>query len=348
MKKRWFITAGLMVCLMVPGGPARGRETLKREPMKKFTIYMVLWRGVTDAEKGFMDWFKDYPTARNITVDFVVRDCGKDTAVLDRVKDEIRMKKPDLVYAFGTTVTQRLAGTVKDAPSPADIADIPMVFNIVAYPEAAGLVSSKASKSNLTGVSHLVPLAAQYNAMKSVCPLNRIGIIYNPEEGNAVAVVKELERFAQSRSFELVKAPVKTGKDKKPRVESIPPAVMSLIRKSPQFIYLPSDSFIISNAGMITEITDRHRIPTFSATEEPIRKSGAFMGLVSLYYNAGRFAGYKAEQILVGKKKPGDIPVETLERFSLLINIDAGKKIEQYPPLTMLKYAEIIHDGRKN
>ncbi|MHB9117358.1 MAG: hypothetical protein ACYC2R_03670 [Burkholderiales bacterium] len=43
---------------------------------------------------------------------------------------------------------------------------------------------------------------------------------------------------------------------------------------------------------------------TFSATEAPVRHSGALMGLVSSYYNVGQFAAYKAEQILVNKIPP--------------------------------------------
>ena len=319
------------------------------EPMKKLTIYMVLWRGVTEAEKGFMDWFKDYPATRNTAVDFIIRDCNKDSTALNPMKAEIRSMKPDLVYIFGTTATQEIAGTVND-PEPSDIiSDIPIVFNIVAYPVTAGLIADeKSSKRNLTGVSHLVPIEAQLNAMKSVRPFQKLGIIFNPEEDNALASVNALENFAKNHSFELIKAPVQTGKDKKPMVESIPDTVLSLIKKNPDFIYLPSDSFIISNTARITEITNSRHIPTFSATEEPIRQCNAYMGLVSLYYNAGRFAGYKAEQILMEKKNPGDIPIETLNRFSLLINMNAGHEIGLFPPVKILKYAEIIHHDIKN
>ncbi len=319
------------------------------EPMNNLTIYMVLWRGVTEAEKGFMDWFKDFPATRNTAVNFIIRDCGKDSASLIPIKTEIRSLKPDLVYTFGTTVTQHIAGTVNGTADSDTISDIPVVFNIVAYPVTAGLISDERySGRNLTGVSHLVPVEAQFNAMKSVRRFQKLGIVFNPEEDNAVAAVNAFENFAQQHSFELIKAPVQTGKDKKPIVESIPDTVLDLIKKSPEFIYLPSDSFIISNAAIITEITNKHNIPTFSATEEPIRLCNAYMGLVSLYYNAGRFAGYKAEQILVKKKKPEDIPIETLKRFSLLINMDVGQKIQFYPPITILKSAEIIYHRVKN
>ncbi len=319
------------------------------EPMKKLRIYMVLWRGITEAEKGFMDWFKDYPASRNTAVDFIIRDCQKDSAALNPMKAEIRAIKPDLIYIFGTTATQKIAGIAGGPDSSDSITDIPIVFNIVAYPVTAGLISNeKSSGRNLTGVSHLVPVEAQLNAMKSVRPFQKLGIIFNPEEDNALASVNLLENFAKTHSFALIKAPVKTGNDKKPLAESIPDTMMSLIKEKPDFIYLPSDSFIISHATKITAIANSQHTPTFSATEEPIRFCNAFMGLVSLYYNAGRFAGYKAEQILMEKKKPADIPIETLNRFSLLINMNAGHEIGFYPPVKVLKYAEIIHRDLKN
>jgi putative ABC transport system substrate-binding protein len=107
-------------------------------------------------------------------------------------------------------------------------------------------------------------------------------------------------------------------------------------------VYLPSDSFVISRSKSLVNLITETGIPTFSATEDPIYTAGALMGLVSRYYNVGQFAGYKAEQILVHKKRPEDIPIETLKRFSFIINMKTAKKLEFYPPIMALKFAEVI------
>ena len=83
-------------------------------------------------------------------------------------------------------------------------------------------------------------------------------------------------------------------------------------------------------------------VPLISATEDPIRKDGALMGLVSNYSNAGAFAGYKAEQILVGKAAVGKIPIDTLQRFALVVNMKTAIQLGVYPPLDLIKIAELL------
>ncbi|HET7159720.1 MAG TPA: hypothetical protein VFI62_12035, partial [Burkholderiales bacterium] len=64
---------------------------------------------------------------------------------------------------------------------------------------------------------------------------------------------------------------------------------------------------------------------------------------VSSYYNAGSYAGYMAELILTGKRMVGSIPVDTLARFTLLINMKTATQLGIYPPLDLIPIAEILH-----
>ena len=66
------------------------------------------------------------------------------------------------------------------------------------------------------------------------------------------------------------------------------------------------------------------------------------MGLVSNYANAGAFAAYKAEQILLGKAVAEKIPIETLQRFALVVNMKTATKLGVYPPLDLIKIAELL------
>lgn len=47
----------------------------------------------------------------------------------------------------------------------------------------------------------------------------------------------------------------------------------------------------------------------------------------------------------MGGKPPGRIPVETLKRFSLLVNMRVAHSLRMYPPIDMLNYAEVIAVG---
>src|SRR3546814_2015881 len=77
------------------------------------------------------------------------------------------------------------------------------------------------------------------------------------------------------------------------------------------------------------------------ATESIVRRSDALVGLFSTAVNVGRFAAFKAEQILVGGQSPAQIPIETLRRFSLLINMPVAHAIQVYPPISLLNLAEV-------
>ena len=96
---------------------------------------------------------------------------------------------------------------------------------------------------------------------------------------------------------------------------------------------------------MIIPAAMEQGLPTFASTEQ-LMEAGALSGLVSRYYSVGQFAGYKAEQILVGKVAPKDIPVETLKRFSFQIRMETADKLKLPPPLPMFNYAEFVSPMR--
>ena len=66
------------------------------------------------------------------------------------------------------------------------------------------------------------------------------------------------------------------------------------------------------------------------------------MGLISRYYSVGQLAGSKAYAILAEGQAAGNIAVETLKRFSLLVNMQVARELRLYPPIDMLNYAEVI------
>ncbi len=314
------------------------KATASAEP-KNYRVMMILYRGVTEAEKGFMNYFAE----RKIPVDFIIRDVQEDKTLLPGLVNEIKTRKPDLVYTFGTTVTAEVVGTIGKINPAKHVTDIPVVFNIVADPVGAELIESLSSSNrNLTGVSHVVPIEAQVKALQSVRSFNRLGVIFNPQEKNSQLAVNELKNLAKKFKYQIDAIPVKLDDNGKPFAEGVAASMVELINRKPQFIYIPSDSFLIKNSSAVTQPSIGAKIPTFSATEAPIREAGAMMGLVSTYYNVGKFAGYKAEQILVNGKAPRMIPIETLNRFTFLINMQTAKKVGLYPPVGVLRFAEVI------
>lgn len=326
-----------LCCLLTLVPTAQAAQSATRHD-KPYKVMMILYRGATDAEKGFIDYFK----RRNIPVEYIVRDAQADSSKVAEFVREARDLKPDLIYTFGTTVTAEVVGLEGQVDPARNITDVPVVFDIVADPVGAGLVKNlKSSGRNLTGASHLVPLLAQMNALESMRKVQNLGVIYTQEKQSTLAV-QELEAMAPKYGMSLKLAPVVLDIKSKPTPEGIVAAMDALVAKKPEFIYIPSDSFLIKNANIVVRAAQAARIPVFAATEAPIRNDGALLGVVSTYFNVGELAAYKAEQILVRKTPPSELPIESLNRFTYLVNMGSAKKLGLYPPLSVVKLAELI------
>ena len=168
-------------------------------------------------------------------------------------------------------------------------------------------------------------------------------MIYNPTESNSSVNVDHLRSKAEELGFELLERPVPLDRAGRPIPERLPELIESLAGKI-DFLYMGPDSFLAgANRDITTYNALHHEIPTFSATEGSVRRSNAMIGLVSGYYSVGQFTAFKAEQILVQKIPPEDIPIETLKRFSFIVNMKVAKRMELYPPITVLQFAEAIN-----
>lgn len=319
------------------GPPTAARFTAER-PAK---ILVVPWRQITDAERGFMDHFR----RASLPVEFAVHETGRDPAKVREAIARAKAERPDLIYCFGTTGAQMLAGLGAGVARDEGISDIPIVFCVVSDALAAGLVPELARPGgNLTGVTHLAPFPAQLAAMKEALPFRRVGAVFNPAEKNSALAIEFLEREAPLQGFDMRAHPVPLDESGKPLAAELPSTVRSMLADDPDLVYIPSDSFLISNLAPLMEAVSARRIPSFSATEDPVRRGGALMGLVAGYYSCGLFAGHKAAEILFSGKPAGEVPVETLERFTFAINLPAARALDAWPPLQLLRVAEFV-DG---
>ena len=300
------------------------------------TVMMILFRGQTAAEEAFMLYLKE-----RLSVEFLVRDIDGDRTKTRQFINEAKQRRVDLVYTFGTTVTQDVVGVLGSVDRNRHLVDIPEVFNIVADPVGAGLVDGLIPTGrNVTGVSHLVPLRDQISAMQRFATVRKLGVIYNVSEVNSLLAVVQLRQLANILDYELLEAPLGTGH--RPSTTEIEQAMGRMLSGRPDFIYLPSDSSMIANAQTIVRLATAAKVPVISATESPIYEAGALVGMVTKYVNAGAFAGHKAEQILLRRQPVGSIPIERLQRYSLVINMNAAAQLGIYPPLDLLRIAELV------
>ena len=316
-----------------------GDEASAQTSGRPLRIYAITFRGMTDVERGFQDYF----AARRIPVQITFRDLNRDSSRMPGFIEEIRRTRPDLVYTWGTSVTLGVVGTF-DAVDPVQhITDIPVVFTLVAAPVLAKIVPDlKSSRRNVTGVYHVAPTEAQIRAMASYRPIKSIGILYTPTEQNSVVVVDEVREVSKRLGFQVIAKPLRLDANKKVTAEGAPDMVRELKQQKVDWLYLPPDSFLgTQTKGVIIPAAMAVGLPTFASTEQ-LMETGALTGLISRYHAIGQFTAYKAEQILINKVPPSRIPVETLTRFTLQVRMDVAEQLKMPPPLPMFNYAELL------
>jgi putative tryptophan/tyrosine transport system substrate-binding protein len=331
---RAFLALLTLAAMLAADGDARAQ--LQSRP---YRIYAITFRGMTDVEKGFQDYF----AARRIPVQITFRDLNRDNTRMPGFLEEIRRTKPDMVYTWGTSVTLGVVGTYDQVDPQVHITDIPVVFTLVAAPVLAKIVRDlKNPGRNVTGVYHVAPTEAQIRAMASYRPFKSLGILYTPTEQNSVVVVEEVREVSKRLGFSVIAKPLRLDANKKVTAEGAPEMVRELKQQNAEWLYLPPDSYLGTQAQkVIIPAAMAVGLPAFASTEQ-LMDTGALTGLVSRYHAIGQFTAYKAEQILVNRVAPAKIPVETLTRFALQVRMDVAEALKLPPPLPMFNYAELI------
>jgi putative ABC transport system substrate-binding protein len=330
---RTAVSCLLLALVLVTGGDVAAQG------QKRFKIYAITFRGMTEVERGFQEYF----TARRIPVDIIWRDLARDATKMPGFLEEIRQLRPDLIYTWGTSVTLGVVGPYDAVDRSKHITDIPVVFTLVAAPVLAKIVPSvESSKRNVTGVSVVATMAQQVHAMSSYRPFKSIGVLYTPTEQNSVVILEEMRELARKNNFSVIAKPFKLDAAKKVTSEGAPDMIREMKEQKVDWLYLPPDSYLNTvTKNIVIPAAMQHNLPTFASTEG-LMETGALMGLVARYHSIGQYTAYKCEQILVHRKKPDQIPVDTLKRFSLQVRMEAAEKLKLPPPLPMFNYAELI------
>lgn len=306
-----------------------------------YRIYAITFRGMTDVEKGFQDYF----AKRGLPVKITFRDLALDSERMPGFLEEIRRVKPDLIYTWGTSVTLGVVGPHDQIDPKAHITDIPVVFTLVAAPVLAKIAPDrKFSGRNVTGVVHVAPAEAQIQAMVAYRPFKTLGILYTPTEQNSVVVLAQIREIASKKGFNVVARPFRLDSSNKVTSEGAVDLIREIKKAKADWLYLPPDSFLGTQARkVVIPAATEVGLPTFASTEQ-LMEAGALAGLVSRYHTIGQFTAFKAEQILTGNIPPRNIPIETLTRFSFQIRMRMAERLKLPPPLTMFNYAELITD----
>jgi putative ABC transport system substrate-binding protein len=340
MHKRFFLCL-ILLCFFGVTSHLKAAPSVT-DSSKTYKIYMVLWSGKTDLEKGFMAYLKE----KKVKAEYIMRDCEADAAKCHAFVKEIKEMKPDLIYTWSTLAAESIAGKI-DAPNKEEdyVWDIPIVSLIAADPVSSKIIYNMEKPGrNVTGVNHIPPIDAQIKSFLSYFQAKKVAVLYTPSESPSGPQVAAMKKASKNYNYMLLDFPYPLNAEGKPDPNQIDQVIENIKHAGADFIYMPADNFLSINSAKVCKKASELKLPTFSATELAIMKGPPLMGLVSRYINVGRFGGYKAYQILVEGANPKEIPYEKLQRFSFIISKKVMHETGFYPPIQVISYAAILED----
>jgi putative ABC transport system substrate-binding protein len=214
---------------------------------------------------------------------------------------------------------------------------VPVVF-VVGWinPVEKGFVAAiNQPTGNMTGITDLEPsLGGKWiQLLKQIASgIMRVGIVYNPQEGTLSApLLKALKESAGQIAVGVVDLPMRNEGE----IEDV---ISAFANEPDGGLIFPSDIFTAAHRARIIAATNSHHIPAIF----PFRYFAVDGGLAAYspdQPNEFRQAAYFVDRILRGDK-PGNLPVQTPNKYELVINLKTAKALGLAIPAGMLSVAD--------
>lgn len=254
--------AGVLALAALGATPAAAQEK---------NVLMILWRGITEPEVAFKEKLAELGIQAKYTE--VVGDQNRGTLSerLRAVEGDIKAKKFDVAYSFGTTSTQVAQQIIQEA--------IPIVFDIVFDPVGGKLVQSMEKPGNkTTGVTNGVPIEDQLNAFKALSPFKSLVVLFNAREPNSNIIEKQVAAWAGENGVKLESRRVA------PNTDTLT-AVLDEIKSgklTADVVYAGADSYLGSQAEAI-QVAIGDKVKLYGGTQTFVLRKwlGAYTPLVT-------------------------------------------------------------------
>ena len=270
---------------------------------------------------------KGYSEGHNITVEARFAEGQYDR--FPAIFEELIRDKVDLLAVTGA-VTARAA---KKA-----VSDVPIVFAVVVDPVADKVIASyEHPGGNLTGVTTFDPLQArkQLELLRQVIPtVKRLAVL--GDQGVSEALITAADEQASALGIEAQRIRV-AGPN--PDLEA---AFAQMRQRHADALLVLEEPVLGVHANDVAERANKERLPTVFPPSR-VGAGGLLSFGVSQTEAIRHMAGY-IDKILKDSKA-GDLPVEKIDRYELIVNLKTAHAIGVTVPAEVLKRADrVIED----
>ena len=257
-----------------------------------------------------------------------VRDLKGDRQAAEEAARSLEREKVNLIYAVSTSVTTM----VKRAT-----AEVPIVFAVGADPVVAGLVESFAKPGGrLTGIHYLSGdlTPKRLEILKEILPdLRRVVTFYDPRNNVASAAAKSAREAARQLRVEIVERHVAS-------VEELRQGVKALKAHEADAYFYTNDAMVTSQVPFIIDTARSKKMPTMFH-EPSLVTQGALISYGVSYREIGRLSAKYVQRVLAGSS-PQNLPVESLSRLELAVNLRTARELGLTIPQSVLFRADKV------
>lgn len=308
----------IITCAVCIGGGLHYAEAMAQKK-----IGILVWSegsGYLAAKDGIIAQFKEDGFGRpktRITVEIAKGNKAKAA----RIAEKFSAANMDMVISIGTSATVAATRAIKDKP---------VLFSVVFDPVAAKVAKSwKSSGNNTTGSSSKVSMDKLVRTLKQLAPIKTLGVLYTPGQKNSEAQLRELKRVQRKLNIRVIPVPI-TAK------EEIPFIVANVSKKA-EALFLTGSSIVVKEIPKIVSIATKAHVITVTHLGDNVKK-GVLLGVSANPEKLGRLTAKKAIQVFKGKQ-PSAIPIETLDKLDIIVNMKTAKKGKIDVPAGFLKNA---------
>jgi putative ABC transport system substrate-binding protein len=255
-----------------------------------------------------------------------VKNANGDQNVAQQINRQFLDRKVQMIVALGTPSAQSACKMTKS---------VPIVFGVITDPVAAGIADSiDHPGGNKTGTSDRWPYEAQVGLIRQIVPsAKRVGLIMNPAESNTAASLAFIRPLLKQAQLEAVEVPVANTSE-------VLAAAQSLVGRV-DVLLVPGDNTVIAAMASVVKVANDRKIPLFVGDIASVEQ-GAVATYGNNYYEIGRATARLVQQVLAGRKSPGEIPVAVAAEADLVVNLKAAAAQGVTIPLALVSQAKRV------